>query len=259
MMMIQSSDVEQKVDDAEQGVDHCRRLAGGLQSRNCCSAQGAKRGGSASARMIENIAARRSIRRAAPQPPARSRTRAPRWPYLWLFSVWMVAPRRSEKLRPREVKATSRIASRCISMRAEDVVPARLVAEGVDRDVAVQLAVDACEQVEVEGGGDAGRVVIGGDQPVDGLHPVHADQQLRADAEQVCGSARSRSIAVRGTKLPIVEPGRSRAWACPRCSAGSSNGRAKSASTGGRQIAGIGAAMSAALSRRKSPEMSTGT
>ena len=71
----------------------------------------------------------------------------------------------------------------------QDVIPARLVAEGVDRHVAVELAVDPLEQVEVERGGDALRIVISGDQPLDRLHPVHPDQQLRADAEQVAEMA----------------------------------------------------------------------
>ena len=58
------------------------------------------------------------------------------------------------------------------------------MAEGVDRDVAVELAVDAREEVQVELGGHAFGIVIGGDQPLDRLDPVHPDQQLRAGAEQ---------------------------------------------------------------------------
>ena len=50
-------------------------------------------------------------------------------------------------------------------------------------------------------GGNAFRVVIGGDQPLDRLHPVHADQQLRAgpkqgaELAQQVGRARRHEIA----------------------------------------------------------------
>ena len=107
----------------------------------------------------------------------------------------------------------------------QHVVPARLVAEGVERDVAVELAVDPLEQVEVELGGDAFRVVIGRDQPLDRLDPVHADQQPRAGAEQCRGNGaagRSRSAA---RNCRSSSRGRSRAWASPSISAGRSNGR----------------------------------
>src|SRR4051794_15723951 len=53
--------------------------------------QGAKRGGSASARMIENHSLSSVHSWITPQPAARSSRRLSRWPYLWLFSVWMVA------------------------------------------------------------------------------------------------------------------------------------------------------------------------
>ena len=64
------------------------------------------------------------------------------------------------------------------------VVPDRTVAEGVDRDGAVQLAVDPVEQVAVERRRHALRIVIGGDQHLAGLGPVHADQQHRAFAQR---------------------------------------------------------------------------
>ena len=46
-------------------------------------------------------------------------------------------------------------------------------------------------------GGDAFGIVIGGDQPLDRLHPVHADQQLRAGAEQVAEMAQQVGRAAR--------------------------------------------------------------
>ena len=40
------------------------------------------------------------------------------------------------------------------------------------------------KEVEIELGRDAFRVVIGGDQPLDRLYPIHPDQQLRPGPEQ---------------------------------------------------------------------------
>ena len=67
----------------------------------------------------------------------------------------------------------------------QDVVPARLVTKSIDGDVAIELAIDPFEQVQIERGGDAFRVVVGGDQPVDRLDPVHADQKPRTDTEEL--------------------------------------------------------------------------
>ena len=58
-----------------------------------------------------------------------------------------------------------------------------------DRDVAAQLAVDPFDQIEVESRSHALAVVIGGEQSLDRLHPVHADQQLCIAAEQVAEAA----------------------------------------------------------------------
>ena len=119
----------------------------------------------------------------------------------------------------------------------EYVVPARLVAKGVDWDVAFELSVDPLQQVEVEGGCHAFRIVIGSDEALDRLHPVHADQQLRATAEQVAESAQQVRRAARH------EIADRRSWeeaelgrACDR--SGSSNGRAKSAVTGSTEMSG---------------------
>ena len=113
------------------------------------------------------------------------------------------------------VKAASRRRDEVHLDPPEHVVPPRLVGEGVDRDVGAKLAVDAVEQVEVELGGHALGVVIGGDQPVDRLDPVHADQQLRAGAEDVAemaqqvGRAARHEIADRraGEEAESLEPG----------------------------------------------------
>ena len=66
----------------------------------------------------------------------------------------------------------------------EDVVPARFVTEGVAGNVAIELAVDARKEVEIELGRDAFRVVVGGDQSFDRFYAIHPDQELRSRAEQ---------------------------------------------------------------------------
>jgi hypothetical protein len=86
------------------------------------------------------------------------------------------------------------------------VVPACLVAEGVDRDVAIEFAVDSLEEVEVEGGGDTGGIVVGCNEALDRLHFVHADQELCVAAEKVAeapeqvGRSSRNEIADRGTR-----------------------------------------------------------
>ena len=87
------------------------------------------------------------------------------------------------------------------------------------------------KQIEVELGGDALRFVVGGHQPLDGLHAVHADQQLRAGAEQRAELAQKvgrtpRHEIADGRAREETELGRSSS------PAGSLNGRAKSATTG---------------------------
>ena len=60
-----------------------------------------------------------------------------------------------------------------------------------------ELAVDAVSRLRLNCGGHAFRVVIGGDQALDPLDPVHADQQLRAGAEQVAELAQQVGRAAR--------------------------------------------------------------
>ena len=186
-----------------------RRAPRREQWRAC--AQGAKRRGSASARIrSRTMLRRRSIRRPTPQPAARSSRRLSRWPYLWLFSVWMVSPAlRRRSAGPSTVKATSRERLQVhLDPAQHRRSRSRLVAEGVDRDVAVELAVDPVEEVEVERGGDPGGVVIGGEQHVDVLDPVHADQQPRARRRASPSSRAAGRPRCAATKLPIVEPGK---------------------------------------------------
>jgi hypothetical protein len=60
----------------------------------------------------------------------------------------------------------------------------RDVAQPVERERPAELAVDPPREVEVEFGGDALRVVVGGLEHGDVLDEVHADQQLRIPAER---------------------------------------------------------------------------
>ena len=66
-------------------------------------------------------------------------------------------------------------------------VEQRHMAPAARLEVAAQQAVEVVQQVEVEGGGDAGRIVIGADQRLFVLDPVHADQQVGALAQRARG------------------------------------------------------------------------
>src|SRR5690606_28913561 len=61
------------------------------------------------------------------------------------------------------------------------------VLEAVEIEIAAKLAVDAAQEVEVEGGGDAVGVVIGGAQHVAVLHEIDADDHARAGPENAAG------------------------------------------------------------------------
>ncbi len=163
------------------------------------------------------------------QPPARSSRRASRGPYLWLFSVWIVSPSAMAKSLAATVVAEG---ARRLQMHLDPgfgLVPEGPVAEMLDRDGAAELAVDAVEQVEVEGGRHAGGIVIGGDEDVLSLDPVDADQQHRARAAEVVGhGAQQVRRAVGGTMLPIVEPGKKPSFGSRRTGAGSVIGCMKS-------------------------------
>ena len=85
-----------------------------------------------------------------PQPAARSSKRLSRRPYLWLFSVWIVSPAFIEKPTPATVNSTSRTASRCISIRLISSFQIARWRKAATSIVAVQLGIDAVEEVEVE-------------------------------------------------------------------------------------------------------------
>ena len=64
--------------------------------------------------------------------------------------MWIDAPSAKRKLSARDGEVDVARRDQMHFDPRQDVVPARFVAECVDRDVAAELAVDAVEQVEVE-------------------------------------------------------------------------------------------------------------
>ena len=85
-------------------------------------------------------------------------------------------------------------------------VPARLVLEVAQLEIAAELAIDAAEQVEIERAGDAGGIVVGDQHAVRFLDQVGADeQQCRREAWQRRRSRRNSSAHLR-SKLPMVLP-----------------------------------------------------
>ena len=60
---------------------------------------------------------------------------------------------------------------------SHSVVPARLVAHGVERDRTAEFAIDPARKIVVEFRRHAARIVIGGFEHVRILHQIHPDQQ----------------------------------------------------------------------------------
>src|SRR5215472_10461693 len=70
--------------------------------------------------------------------------------------------------------------------------------ESVDLEVGVEFAVDALEEVEVEGGGNPGSVVVGGVEDLGILFQIDADQHLAAGTEntRVIGEKGHRRVGL---------------------------------------------------------------
>ena len=127
------------------------------------------------------------------------------------------SPARSGSCWPETVNSTSRVATRWISIRDRmsfQRASWRKASTGMSPSSSRLMRV---EQVERELGGDAFGVVVGSDQAVDGLHAVHADQQLRAGAEQARGTGEAGQSRFAGRNCRSSSRGRSRAWAGGRC------------------------------------------
>src|SRR6185437_9347294 len=76
--------------------------------------------------------------------------------------------------------------------------------EGIELEGAAQLAIDAHQQVEIEFGGDAGLVAIGGIENFRRLDQIGADNQRRALAQDAAGIAQKRASLMR---LEIADGG----------------------------------------------------
>src|SRR5207244_12398263 len=63
------------------------------------------------------------------------------------------------------------------------VIPARLVAEAGQVEIGTELAVDACEQIQIECRGDACRIVISEKLQLDGFLQIGTEQQGVTGAE----------------------------------------------------------------------------
>ena len=162
-----------------EGDEHGR----GLSGRPRCN-QGAKRSGSATARiMAKSPAGSVHSRNRRPAAGKQQDAAAAQAIFVAVLGVDRRAFGEPEAAGLTTLNATSRVATRWISMR-DRMSFQRASWRNARPDVAVELAVDAVEEVEGELGRHAFRVVVGGDQPLDPLDPVHADQQPRARAEQ---------------------------------------------------------------------------
>src|SRR3990172_21814 len=75
----------------------------------------------------------------------------------------------------------------------------RLVREAAQIEVAVKLAIDAREQIEIERGGDAQTVVIGGKQDIQALFQIDAHEKGAARPKQ------KRGIRKKGVRLVMAE------------------------------------------------------
>ena len=81
------------------------------------------------------------------------------------------------------------------------------VFEQIEVEIAVEFAIDALEQVEVEGRGHPGPIIVGRFENPDILFKVDTDQHLAAGPENISAVLQEPGGGS-GLKLPIVEPGK---------------------------------------------------
>ena len=81
------------------------------------------------------------------------------------------------------------------------------MAEGINRYVAIEFAIDAVQQVEIKTRSHAGGIVVGYFQNLPALDPIHAISR-QARSPMVSRMTRNRSTAAAGSMLPMVEPGK---------------------------------------------------
>ena len=96
-------------------------------------------------------------------------------------------------------------------------VPRRAVSEGVEIERAAKFAVDPDEQVLVECGGHAERIIVGELQLALGLDEIRAEQQQIAGPQRRRGYAAGTTAPPARSKLPMFDPRRSTSIGrCPR-------------------------------------------
>ncbi len=111
--------------------------------------------------------------------------------YLHELSVQIVSPAANGTVRSAASIRTScaRRLTRCISTREALRVPERAVLERVEVEIAVELTVDAHEQVLVERGGDTEGIVVGEQQLALRLDEVGAEQERVARPQPAAHAA----------------------------------------------------------------------
>ena len=82
-------------------------------------------------------------------------------------------------------------------MRPAVCVPDRVMREAAEIEIRPKLAIGAHQQIEIEGGGDASRIVIGGDEDPLALLQIDAEEEGAARPEQ------ARGIAEEGARLAV--------------------------------------------------------
>src|SRR5215831_16751510 len=91
------------------------------------------------------------------------------------------------KLVPEDANGLARQTHEMHLDTAFGVVIDRIMGETPDIDVAAELAIDAFEQIEVEGGGDAAAIVVGRDQDCRVLLQINADEKCGPPAQEPRG------------------------------------------------------------------------
>ena len=99
--------------------------------------------------------------------------------------MWMVSPAAKSKLSPQTCTRLVQGAHQVHLHPPEVRVVEGPMAPGAQVEVRPQLAIDALQQVEVEGGGDPGGIVIGRIQHGRCLFQIHTDQEQAAGADQL--------------------------------------------------------------------------
>src|SRR5262249_20661035 len=107
----------------------------------------------------------------------------------------------------------------------------RAVAKVFELEIAVELAIDARKQIEIELRGQAGGVIVSGVEDAGVLHQVDPDDQRCAASQHAPGVTQERGGFVR-LEIADGRSGEESGMSHPRPAAGNEKGWVKSASTG---------------------------